>query len=199
MQVYCCVYSPNAQFIMARKRLLAYYFAPSRKSPAGNVDPDGIQVRNGGGYVALPGGGLHHGETPCNGARREWMEETNCVVNSTGNQHWSQPPDYCVCFVLTGEDLTQVSGRCNLAFAEAEKAVAQIKDLRIKKWKDVQKEFPGAPADNELATTAVWHLFDDWEGKIQPLQGTNYGGWFYDALSHLRFVIFHNQRPALPN
>lgn len=185
MQVYACVYATNRDFALATKPEKGYYFS----TRGGSVVPAG-QKLNGGGNYALPGGKLDPGEAVLDGARREWVEETNSAVNSHRDDHNSWGTAYGAgYFHVSAQELERATQRIDgVVIPEAEGAVEEIIQRRITRYDQIRPMFPEAPADNEISTVQIWNLDTDWT-RIAAWQGHAELGWFYNILKYLRDTI----------
>lgn len=190
-QVYAVVHDGNGNFLMATKMQRGYFF--HNPAGGGTIIPAG-QPLNAGGRPAFPGGGLV-GQDPAAGARTEFLEETAMALGAATPQnpapyHGGQGTNwdyYGVYFQLTPADLVTLSNFVQDHLAIGNRAAEAIIEEHFgpSEYPSLMADFPGCPADNELATAYLWNLQTNWV-TIETWQNDPQLSWYYNILLNLR-------------
>ncbi|HEX8391645.1 MAG TPA: hypothetical protein VF665_04730 [Longimicrobium sp.] len=191
-QVYAVVHDGHQNFLLAIKNDRGYFFH-NPNGPGGAIVPAGQQL-NGGGSYALPGGGL--AGAPADGARQEFLEETN--VDLAGFQFQLHPAAYNgvqspqwdywgVFFQVSQDDFQTISSQVEANLDACTQASNAVRDgtYGAGQYVQLRAAFPGCPADDELDSIHEWNLAAQWP-DIQQWQGSQTLGWYYNILDYWR-------------
>ncbi|HVU95430.1 MAG TPA: hypothetical protein VHE34_09405 [Puia sp.] len=192
-QVYAIVHNGLGDFIIAVKNRKGYFFHTSIEPLRGCVYYDGVDITNGGGRYALPGGKLEaeiiNPATIVAGAIQEMLEETTVVLDPAsaqpayfageGNRY------YGVYFGVAGEAFNTVANTIREKLQRGQAAVdAILRHTWHGNYDRLIREF-ACPLDNELERSVVWNLVRNWP-DIAELELRRETDWYYYILLHLR-------------
>ena len=192
-QVYAIVHNGLGDFIIAVKNRKGYFFHTSIEPLRGCVYYDGVDITNGGGRYALPGGKLEaaivNPATIVAGAVQEMLEETTVILDPATAQpaYFTGEGDryYGVYFLVAGEAFNAVAATVRDRLQRGQAAVNDIlRHIWHGNYDRLIREFT-CPLDNELERSLVWNLVSNWP-DIAELEHRRETDWYYYILRHLR-------------
>jgi hypothetical protein len=191
-QTYSVVYDVSKNFFIAFKNTAGFFFHTGNNGN-GDIYPKGFPIKNSPGEAALPGGALAANTNPAIGAANEFQEETGVELRKYNEKlapkEWhdgtGKTEYYGVYYQFSSAVFNDISSQATANIKTGVSAAKDVRDEKIKTYKDIFKKYPNCPPDNELATGLVWNLDRDWS-EIQALNKSQSTSWFYIILKNLK-------------
>jgi ADP-ribose pyrophosphatase YjhB (NUDIX family) len=196
--VYAVLYDAAGNVLMATRVVRTYFNADADKVWENGCP---LKPQKAPGQPALPGGDLKTGESPADGAKREFFEETKIDISSLTPTAVYTTTNYVAVYFLVpdlpAKDQQMIN---NLNLAE-NTVVPKIQSRQIIYYDQIRYQYPNCPMDNELmvptGSKTLYNLNDpaDWS-IIQSWQNTNYQDWYYEILRYLKQNILPTPQPV---